>query len=97
MRSRFSKGRGADEPPGRGEDIDQPALALSSREPSQLRVSGGWRWLRVGANLFAPTAMKIKLRNSKTKKAKKTGFRTRQKTVGGRKVNKRQRARHGSI
>ncbi len=41
--------------------------------------------------------MKIKLRNSKTKKAKKTGFRTRQKTAGGRKVNKRQRARHGSI
>ena len=41
--------------------------------------------------------MKIKLRNSKTKKAKKTGFRTRQKTAGGRKVNKRQRARHGAI
>jgi ribosomal protein L34 len=41
--------------------------------------------------------MKIKLRNSKAKRQKKTGFRTRQKTVGGRKVNKRQRARHGSI
>ncbi|HIG10424.1 MAG: 50S ribosomal protein L34 [bacterium] len=41
--------------------------------------------------------MKIKLRNSKIKKAKKTGFRTRQKTVGGRKINRRQRARHGSI
>ena len=41
--------------------------------------------------------MKIKLRNSKTKKKKKTGFRSRQKTAGGRKVNKRQRARHGSI
>ena len=40
--------------------------------------------------------MKIKLRNSKTKRAKKTGFRTRQKTAGGRKINKRQRARHGS-
>ncbi|MCH2103034.1 MAG: 50S ribosomal protein L34 [Planctomycetes bacterium] len=41
--------------------------------------------------------MKIKTRNSKAKKAKKTGFRTRQKTASGRKINKRQRARHGSI
>ena len=41
--------------------------------------------------------MKLKVRNSKSKKAKMTGFRTRQKTAGGRKVNKRQRARHGSI
>ena len=41
--------------------------------------------------------MKIKTRNSKTKRKRKHGFRTRQKTVGGRKVNKRQRARHGSI
>ena len=41
--------------------------------------------------------MKIKLRNSKTKRLRKIGFRTRQKTVGGRKVNKRQRARRGSI
>ena len=41
--------------------------------------------------------MKIKLRNSKTKRKRMTGFRTRQKTAGGRKVNKRQRARHGSI
>ncbi len=41
--------------------------------------------------------MKIKTRNSKIKKARKTGFRSRQKTAGGRKVNKRQRARHGSI
>ncbi|MDP6369427.1 MAG: 50S ribosomal protein L34 [Planctomycetota bacterium] len=41
--------------------------------------------------------MKVKIRNSKAKKAKKTGFRTRQKTAGGRKVNKRQRARHGSF
>ncbi len=38
--------------------------------------------------------MKVKIRNSKTKQAKKTGFRTRQKTVGGRKVNSRQRKRH---
>ena len=41
--------------------------------------------------------MKIKVRNSTTKKAKKTGFRTRQKSAGGRKVNNRQRKRHGSI
>ena len=41
--------------------------------------------------------MKIKLRSSKVKRLKKTGFRTRQKTKGGRKVNKRQRARHGSF
>ncbi len=41
--------------------------------------------------------MKIKLRNSKAKHAKKTGFLTRQRTKGGRKVNKRQRARHGSF
>ncbi len=41
--------------------------------------------------------MKIKLRNSKQKKAKKTGFLTRQRTKGGRKVNKRQRARHGAF
>jgi ribosomal protein L34 len=41
--------------------------------------------------------MKIKTRTSKLKKLKKTGFRTRQKTVGGRKVNARQRRRHGSI
>ncbi len=41
--------------------------------------------------------MKIKTRNSNAKKAKKTGFRTRQKTANGRKINKRQRARHGSI
>lgn len=41
--------------------------------------------------------MKLKIRNSKTKKAKKTGFLTRQRSAGGRKVNKRQRARHGSF
>ena len=41
--------------------------------------------------------MKLKIRNSKSKKAKKTGFLTRQKSKGGRKVNKRQRARHGSF
>ena len=41
--------------------------------------------------------MKLKIRSSKAKKAKKTGFRTHQKTAGGRKVNRRQRARHGSF
>ena len=41
--------------------------------------------------------MKIKTRNSKSKHAKKTGYRTRQRTAGGRKVNRRQRSRHGSF
>jgi ribosomal protein L34 len=41
--------------------------------------------------------MKINIRRSKAKKAKKTGFLTRQKTAGGRKVNRRQRRRHGSF
>lgn len=41
--------------------------------------------------------MKIRIRNSSQKRSKKTGFRTRQKTKGGRKVNKRQRKRHGSF
>ena len=41
--------------------------------------------------------MKINIRSSRTKKAKKTGYRTRQRTAGGRKVNARQRARHGSF
>lgn len=41
--------------------------------------------------------MKVRIRSSSTKRAKKTGYRTRQKTAGGRKVNKRQRKRHGSF
>lgn len=41
--------------------------------------------------------MKLKIRNSNTKRSKKNGFRARQKTAGGRKINKRQRARHGAI
>ncbi|TDJ76767.1 MAG: 50S ribosomal protein L34 [Planctomycetota bacterium] len=41
--------------------------------------------------------MKTKIRNSKIKKARMVGFRARQKTAGGRKVNKRRRARHGAI
>lgn len=41
--------------------------------------------------------MKLKIRNSKSKKAKKTGFLARQRTKGGRKVNARQRRRHGSF
>ena len=57
--------------------------------PRLLRL--GYGATRFGVN------MKIKLRNSKSKRAKMTGFRTRQKTAGGRKVNKRQRARRGSI
>jgi ribosomal protein L34 len=42
-------------------------------------------------------AMKIKIRKSNTKRRKKNGFLTRQKTAGGRKVNARQRKRHGRI
>ncbi len=41
--------------------------------------------------------MHVKIRKSKVKKLKKTGFLTRQRTPGGRKVNRRQRARHGSF
>ncbi|MFT4540095.1 MAG: ribosomal protein L34 [Planctomycetota bacterium] len=41
--------------------------------------------------------MKLKIRNSAAKRRKKTGFLTRQKSVGGRKINKRHRARHGSF
>jgi ribosomal protein L34 len=41
--------------------------------------------------------MKVKIRNSKSKVAKKFGFLTRQKTANGRKINRRQRRRHGKI
>lgn len=41
--------------------------------------------------------MKIRIRKSNTKRAKKNGYRTRQQTKGGRKTNRRQRARHGSF
>jgi ribosomal protein L34 len=41
--------------------------------------------------------MKINVRKSTQKKSKKTGYRTRQRTAGGRKVNRRQRARHGAF
>jgi ribosomal protein L34 len=41
--------------------------------------------------------MKINIRSSTTKHKKKTGYRTRQKSKGGRKVNRRQRRRHGSF
>jgi ribosomal protein L34 len=41
--------------------------------------------------------MKLNVRSSVTKRAKKTGYRTRQQTKGGRKVNRRQRRRHGSF
>lgn len=37
--------------------------------------------------------MKLKIRKSSSKHKKKTGFRTRQQTRGGRKVNARQRRR----
>jgi len=41
--------------------------------------------------------MKIRTRNSKSKHGKKTGYRTRQKTYAGRRINRRKRARHGSF
>ena len=41
--------------------------------------------------------MKLKVRNSKSKHAKKTGFLTRQKTKAGKKINARQRRRQGAI
>ena len=41
--------------------------------------------------------MHVKIRSSKSKRLKKTGYLTRQRSKGGRKVNRRQRARHGSF
>jgi ribosomal protein L34 len=41
--------------------------------------------------------MKIRIRKSSTKRKRKTGFRSRQQTTGGRKTNRRQRSRHGSF
>ncbi len=41
--------------------------------------------------------MKTNVRQSTLKHKKKTGYRTRQRSKGGRKVNRRQRARHGSF
>ena len=41
--------------------------------------------------------MKLKIRRSNTKRAKKVGFRTRSKTVGGRKIIKRKRAKSGKF
>lgn len=60
-------------------------------------ATGGSLGVLASLSSSPPAAMKIKLRNSKQKKAKKTGFLTRQRTKGGRKVNKRQRARHGAF
>ena len=39
--------------------------------------------------------MKLKIRNSNRKRARKVGFRARSKTVGGRKIIKRKRKRSG--
>lgn len=39
--------------------------------------------------------MKLKIRRSNLKRARKVGFRSRSKTVGGRKIIKRKRARSG--
>ncbi len=41
--------------------------------------------------------MKLRIRRSNLKRAKKVGFRTRSKTAGGRKVIKRKRNRSGKF
>jgi ribosomal protein L34 len=41
--------------------------------------------------------MKTNVRRSNAKHAKKTGYLTRQRTKGGRKINARQRRKHGKI
>ncbi|MDP6929461.1 MAG: 50S ribosomal protein L34 [Planctomycetota bacterium] len=41
--------------------------------------------------------MKIKIRRSNRKRAKKVGFRSRSKTVGGRKIIKRKRRKSGKF
>jgi ribosomal protein L34 len=41
--------------------------------------------------------MKLKVRRSNLKRARRVGFRTRSKTAGGRKVIKRKRARSGKF
>ena len=41
--------------------------------------------------------MKLKIRNSNRKRARKVGFRSRSKTAGGRKIIKRKRAKSGKF
>ena len=41
------------------------------------------------------TAMKLKIRRSNRKRARKVGFRSRSKTAGGRKIIKRKRKKSG--
>lgn len=40
---------------------------------------------------------KVKLRKSNTKRSRRTGFRTRMKTVGGRRIIRRRRSRGRSL
>ena len=78
--------------------IAREAPSLAGEDPLLARIRC-WdhRTLALQRNPREHLDVKIKIRNSASKRAKKTGFRTRQKTVGGRKVNSRQRKRHGSI
>ena len=71
----------------------------AGKDPLQVekRVAGAPGPPRLLRPVAPETPMKVKIRNSKSKHKKKTGYRTRQKTKGGRKVNARQRARHGSF
>ena len=55
----------------------------------------------LGGNLLRPAnptpIMKLKVSNSKSKRLKKVGFRTRSKTAAGRKIIKRKIARSGKF
>jgi len=75
-------GTGKADRPAVGPNYPSPRAPATREGPSSGRLPG---------------PMKTNIRKSKAKHAKKTGYRTRQRTAGGRKVNRRQRARHGSF